>query len=157
MWVYAYEKPLERLDNLVDAELRPLLQQESIDTASKKRDGIANTVMNAIEHEMIKFGAYSPSSGKRLVIEDINLPNEVIQLRELKLKGEKEAQEATARASGYWKPIKEISNQLDISVDEARKIYETQRGLETLQEVKPSMNLVGENFKGVIGTMNLGK
>lgn len=157
-WTYAYANPVERIDNLVDDELRPLIQAETIDSASTKtkRSGIANEVMTSVAPELRAIGVYPPDDGKNLTIEDIDLPDAIIAIRELKLKGEKESEENVSRALGYWKPIKEIADKLSISVEKAREIYETQRGLETLREVKPTMTLVGENMKNVLGTVNLG-
>lgn len=153
-WVYTYEKPEERIDNLADGGLRPLFQQKSIDQASEERDGIADKVMNDIAQEMAKFGAYPPSDGKRLVIEDIKLPDEVVRLRELVLEGQKRAEESEKEAAGYWKAIKAIQDNLNVTVEEARKIYETQRGLNVLEKTKPAMTLVAKDLTGVL--INLG-
>lgn len=156
-WVYTYQKPEGRIYNLVDGELRPLFQAKNIDQASTDRNGIADMVMNAIEGEMHKLGAYSPTDGKRLTIEDIELPPEVIGLREMALEGKKRAEEAENEAGGYWKAISIIRDKLGITTQEARSIYETQRGLDTLREVKPTLTLVGKDLGGVLGTINLGK
>ena len=155
-WTYVYEDPVSRVDNLVDSELRPLIQAESIDEASKKRDGIAEEVMRKIKDDLSALGTYAPRGGKRLVIEDIDLPDNVIALRELALEGEKRAQESEKESAGYWKSILAIHTNLGVSVPEARSIYETQRGLDTLRETKPAMTLVGKDFSGVLGTINLG-
>jgi regulator of protease activity HflC (stomatin/prohibitin superfamily) len=156
-WVYTYEKPEERIYNLVDGELRPLFQRKKIDQANQDRNGIADEVMDAIVPEMVKFGAYAPSSKKRLIIEDIDLPPEIIEMRSLVLKGQKRAEESENEAAGYWKAIKAIQGQLHVTVEEARSIYETQRGLSTLERTKPTLTLVGKDLANVLGTINLGK
>ena len=156
-WVYAYKNPEERIYNLVDAELRPLLQSKSIDEASIDRNGIAKRVTEEILPQLREMGIYLPSEEKRLVIEDIDLPDAVIQLRELKLKGEKLAAETEAESVGYWKAIKEIADKLGVSTTEATRIYETQRGLNTLPEIKANVSLVSRDIGGVLGTINLGR
>ena len=155
-WVYNYEKPLERIIGLADGGLRPLLQSKTLDEASGERDKIATEVMAAIGPEMEKFGVYLPSDGKRLIIEDIALPDAVIKLREMALEGKKRAEESTNEATGYWKAIKEIADNLSVSIPDATSIYQTQRGLDTLKEVKPGMTLVGKGLQDVLYTMDLG-
>ena len=155
LWAYKYEKPENRVYALVDGALRPRLQKESIDTASKGRDGIAGDTMDAVEPELAQIGAYVPSDKGRLVIEDIALPPSVIALRQKKLEGEKLASEQEAEAAGYWKAIKAVQTNLGVSVNKARKIYETQRGLDTLEKTKPRMTLIGKDLRSVLGTINL--
>ncbi|MHB1770046.1 MAG: SPFH domain-containing protein [Minisyncoccota bacterium] len=157
LWVYTYEKPEDRVYALVDGALRPLLQAESIDTASKKRGSIAEDTMEAVEPELAKIGAYVPSDQKRLVIEDIDLPQSVIDLRQKKLEGEKLASEQEAEAAGYWKAIKAVQVNLDVPVEDARRIYETQRGLDALEKTKPKLTLIGKDLRGILGTINLGE
>lgn len=155
-WIYTYAKPIERIEDLADGGLRPLLQAKTIDEASTDRNGIADTVMGSIAPEMAKFGAYSPSADKRLIIEDVAIPPHVIELREMALEGEKRAQESENEAGGYWKSIKAIKDNLSVSVEVARSIYETQRGLDTLEKTKPSLTLMGKDLNGVLGTISLG-
>ena len=81
----------------------------------------------------------------------------MIDLRQKKLEGEKLASEQEAEASGYWRAIKAVRDNLRVSVDKARKIYETQRGLDTLEKIQPRMTLVGKGLRGLIGTINLGE
>ncbi len=158
LWVYKYEKPEDRVYALVDGALRPRLQALSIDDASKGRDSIAKeTVDDALKREMAEIGAYIPSDQGRLIIEDIELPQSVIDLRQKKLEGEKLASEQEAEAAGYWRAIKAVRDNLRVSVDKARKIYETQRGLDTLEKIQPRMTLVGKGLRGLIGTINLGE
>ena len=156
-WVYTYKDPESRIYNLADAELRPRFQKKKIDDASTARNGIADDVMDAIVPEMKKFGAYTPSDGKRLTIEDIDLPPGVIALRELALEGKKRAEESAYEAVGYWKAIKVVSKKLGITVQEARGIYETQRGLDTLREVKPDMTLVSKDLAGALINIGVNK
>jgi regulator of protease activity HflC (stomatin/prohibitin superfamily) len=153
-WTYLYENPDQRIDDLVGGELRPLCQGKKISEANKDRDSIAHTVMEAVVQEMNKFGAYTPNDKKRLVISDIRIPPEIIALREMALEGEKRAQESVNEAAGYWKAIREIADHLHITVQEARGIFETQRGLDTIRETKPSITLVGKDLSGVL--INLG-
>ncbi|MDD3531009.1 MAG: SPFH domain-containing protein [Candidatus Pacebacteria bacterium] len=157
-WAYAYDKPLERIDGLVDSALRPLLQAKTLEeiNTSVDRAAIANKVLETVHDELRAIGVYPTPEGEFLTIEDVDLPPEVIQMRELAFRGEQEARENELRAAGYWKPIKEIQEKLGVSATEARAIFETQRGLDTLREVKPAMTLVGENLKNTIYTLNLG-
>ncbi|MBU6388672.1 hypothetical protein KGQ72_02280 [Patescibacteria group bacterium] len=155
-WVYTYDNPGKRIDDLVDSALRPKFQEGSIEEANKSKDSIANSVRDEVLPEMEIFGAYAPKGKKFLVIENIKLPEEVIRLREMALEGEKRAEESKNEARGYWQAIKEIQKELDVSVQEARGIYENQRGLDTLRETKPAMTLIGKDLGGVLGTINLG-
>jgi hypothetical protein len=155
-WVYSYERPEERVAHLVDGELRPLFQRMTIEQANQDRDSVADIVMQAIVPEMSKLGAYTPSDKKRLVIEDIVVSDDVIKLRETALRGMKRAEEIENEAAGYWRAIKTIQDNLKVSVDDARRIYETQRGLDTIGKTKPNLTLIGKDFGGVLGTINLG-
>lgn len=155
-WVYTYAKPEERIYNLVDGSLRPLFQDKNIDEASTDRNGIADKVMLAIEEEMKKLGVYPPSDKKRLTIEDIELPKEVIAYREMALEGKKRAEESANEAVGYWRAMKAIQENLGVTIEVARDIYETQRGLDTIRDTKPALTLIGKDLGGVLGTINLG-
>jgi len=129
---------------------------KSVDDASKDRNGIADTVMQAIVGEMAKTGAYPPSDDKQFIIEDIKLPETTRKLRELVLEGKKRAEESTNEAKGYWKAIKKIQKKLGVTPQEARGIYETQRGLRMFETVKPSLTLVGKDLANVLISANLG-
>ena len=155
-WVYTYANPEKRIDDLVDSALRPKFQEGSIEDANKSKDSIADGVREEILPEMEMFGAYAPKGKKFLVIENIKLPEEVIKLREMALEGQKRAEENVSEAAGYWGAIKAIQDNLKVDAKEARSIYETQRGLDTLRETKPVMTLVGKDFGTVLGTLNLG-
>lgn len=154
-WVYNYANPIGRIDNLADSALRPEFQKLKIEDANGQKDTIADTVKNEILLEMERFGAYPPSDKKFLVIENIQLPDDIVKLRELALEGTKRAQEAENEAGGYWKAIKAVQDNLGVSVAEARSVYETQRGLDTLEKIQPKLTLVGNNLKGVLGNINL--
>jgi len=153
-WTYVYTNPEERIDDLADSALRPRFQEKSIEQANQSRDDIATSAKDEILSEMAMFGAYAPKGNKFLVIENIKLPEEVVKLREMALEGEKRAQESENEAVGYWKAIKAIQTNLSVTVEVARSIYETQRGLDTIRETKPAMTLVGKDLGGVL--INLG-
>ncbi len=155
-WTYRYQDARIRAFSLVDAELRPRLQAKTSDQASVDRNGIADETVAAIRDSFEEIGIYEPTGKKLLVIEDIAFSEEVIRARQEVLVGDKRAKEMEAESSGYWKAIKSISEHLNISTEEARKIYETQRGLDALREIKPSMNLVGKDVGSVLATLNLG-
>ncbi len=156
LWVYKYEKPEDRVYALVDGALRPRLQALDIDAASKGRGNIAEETMEIVEPGLAEIGAYVPSDKGRLVIEDIELPQSVIDLRLKKLEGEKLASELEAEAVGYWKPILAVQTGLDTSLDKAWEMYRTLRSLDTLPKIQPQMVLVGEGLKGILGNINLG-
>jgi len=156
-WVYVYEDSEERIYNLVDGAIRPLLQQKTIDEAAGNLTGIAKTLIDEIAPEMEKFGAYMPSDTRRFIIEDIQLPDEVIVLRSMVLEGQKRAEESEKEAAGYWKAIKTIQDNLEIPFENARDIYQTQRGLDTLEKTKPAITLVGKDLNGILGSINLGQ
>lgn len=158
-WTYDYADAIVRIDSLVDAELRPRLQNQKLEEVNANHtivEGIIDKVIELVGPELEKMGVYPPTTHKLLVIEDIDLPPGVVDLRQLALEGEKKALKGVNESAGYWKAIEAISKNLGVSVQEARAIYETQRGLDVLRETKPTMNLVGKDFGGVLGTINLG-
>ena len=158
LWVYKYEKPEDRVYALVDGALRPRLQALNIDDAStsKGRGNIAEETMKIVEPGLAEIGAYVPSDKGRLVIEDIELPQSVIDLRQKKLEGEKLAAEQEAEAAGYWRPVQAVQVGLDTSLDKAWGIYRTLRALKTLEKIQPGITLVGKGLDGILGNINLG-
>ena len=155
-WAYGFTDPGKRLYSLVDSVLRPKLQSITIDEANTNRDDIADTVVESIAPAFREVGVYPRPERKSLVIEDIDLPEEWVTLRQKAVEGKLEAEQRQAQVAGYIEPIRLIMDTLGMSHKQAIDFYNTQQGLNVLRETKPNMTLVGDGLSGVLGTFNLG-
>lgn len=147
----------ERIEEVLESSVIPRLQQLSIGDALVQKDTIAGEVVRD-QHVIDALTAVgvelSPLKG--LIIPDIALPEEILRQRMKKLEGEAEADKQSAQGHGYARTIKAIMEDLGISFNEARSVYENQRGLETLAAVQANVSFVAPDIKGVQKTMGIG-
>jgi len=155
---YAYENPGGRVEEIVDGHARPILQKHSIDEAQEKKDSIAGEVSKHPEvlDAMKKTGHFFVE-GKGLIISDIALTQEIKDLRRQVLEGKKDAERDVAKGEGYARAIKGIIEELKVDKKTARGIYETQRGLETVEKTGSNINFVAPTVDGVLITLGMNK
>lgn len=141
---------LERIEDVLESSFVPLLQALSIKNALTKKDEVADKAAGeqAVKEALEAVGIVL-CAPKGFIITDIVLPLEIIALRQKKLEGESEADKQAEQGLGYARTIEAIAKKLGISVSEARAIYETQRGLETLQGVKANVTFVSPSIQGI--------
>lgn len=147
----------ERIEEVLESSVIPRLQQLSIGDALVQKDTVAGEVVRDLQViEALKAVGVELSPLKGLIIPDIALPEEILKQRMKKLEGEAEADKQSAQGHGYARTIKAVMDDLGISFDEARSVYENQRGLETLAAVQANVSFVAPNIKGVQQTMGIG-
>lgn len=151
------EEREERIEEILESSVIPLLQALEIGQALLQKDAIAEIVtkdkkvLGALEAMGVEL-----NDKKGLIITDIDLTPEIIEQRQKKLEGASEAEKQSAQGLGYARSIVAIMKELAISEYEARSIYETQRGLETLEKVQSNISFVAPDLKGVHLAMGIG-
>jgi regulator of protease activity HflC (stomatin/prohibitin superfamily) len=172
-WLYTFENPEDRIQEVVDATLRPILEGKDFDEAKKDLKSISLEVIGtqAIKNSLAQMGAVlHPEKG--LLITDIVLSSEMIALRAKVQEGEAEAKKQEKQGEGYGKAIKAIRDaslevlacdivtgkptkwgEPTISFSEAKAIYEQQRALETLGKTGSNVTFVSPDLKGSVNLM----
>lgn len=141
---------LERIEDVLESSFVPLLQALSIKNALTKKDEIADRAASELAvKEALEAVGIMLCAPKGFIITDIVLPLEIMALRQKKLEGEAEADKQAEQGLGYARTIEAIAKKLGISAFEARAIYETQRGLETLQGVKANVTFVSPSIQSI--------
>lgn len=166
-WTYATEQGQQkkRVEEVMDDVTRPILQGLKLDDANKQKREVAKKIIDDedgnLKKSLAQIGFYlNPHEG--LVISDIAIPPSVKKLREQVLEGEKDAERAARRGEGYAMAIKKVIEIAkkdgggDITWEQARKIYETQRGLETLKETGANITFISRDVKGVLANIGIG-
>lgn len=157
-FAYNTDRPTRRLEEVMDGYARPILQEETTDSIQVNMSNISAKISKSSQLKKVFKGmGISLHPTKGFVISDVILPTDIQELRKESLQGTKDAERSKSRGEGYANTIKVIAEKLGISVEEATHIYETQRGLETVGETGANITFVGENVKGVLGTIGIGK
>lgn len=147
----------ERIEEVLESAAIPQLQQYEISQALVEKDAVAEKVTgdSGVLDALMAIGIeLNPQKG--LIIPDIALTPEIIEQRQKKLQGASEAEKQKAQGLGYARSIKGIMEELEVSQGEARQIYETQRGLETLAQVDANVSFVAPDIRGIQRTMGIG-
>ena len=155
-----------RVADIFQSSFRPLLEAKTVVEAQAQAEELAKYAIDGAPDRpgtpkhigarvaLEEIGVY-PFPGKGIVIPDIDLPQELIRLREQKLRGEADAQEAVNRSRGYWEPLKAMKEGLaaanvNLPDDTLREFFITQRGLETVAGTKSNITFVSPDLKGVL-------
>lgn len=162
-FVYAAEKPENKLEEMVDAFARPRLQDMTIDEANIKKDHVAKDVNDdpGIKQSLSDIGSYlDPKKG--CLITDIALTEDIVKLRKQEMEGSKDAVKAAKKGAGYAQAIAAIIEEAkkagkEISFQDAREIYERQRGLETVGETGANITFVSPGIQGLMTTLGIGE
>ena len=161
LFTYAVENPEGRIEEVLDAFARPLLQKMTIDEANIKKNKVSTTTLanKGVKKAMRAMGVcLDPNKG--VLITDIALPDEIVKLRELKMEGVKDAERAKARGTGYAQAINAIVEEAknagqEISFQDAQGIFERQRGLETVADTGANISFVASDIGGVMKTLDI--
>lgn len=164
---YDTDDPERHMEEIIDSAARTLLQNKTIDEASKNLTGLGKEVA---ENDLVKYGLKKMGiklDGERGVLfTDIILSPEVIKLRQQKMEGEKDAERATAQATGMAESIQKIlksANGSDVdpkkhlTFQDAVAIYQNQLFLSALPETKANITLIAPGTEAIMKTMDIGK
>lgn len=160
LFTYTMRNPTEREERIketIESEAIPRMQALELSEALLQKDSIANQVtMDEQVRGTLEAMGVELNIKKGFILSDISIPQEVIELRQKKLKGEMEAEEQSAQGLGYARSINAIQKSLEVSKEEARSIYETQRSLEVLGMLKSNVSFVASDIKSIQKTMGVG-
>ncbi|MBI5078186.1 MAG: hypothetical protein HZB11_02370 [Candidatus Yonathbacteria bacterium] len=147
----------ERIEEILESVAIPQLQTLEIADALLQKDTIAEKVTaDKLARSALEAMGVELNPQKGLIIPDITLTPEIIEQRQKKLQGASEADKQKALGLGYARSIKAIIEELDVTWEEARSIYETQRGLEVLETLDANVSFVAPDMKGVQKTIGVG-
>lgn len=147
----------ERIEGILESAAIPQLQSYEISEALLQKDSIAEKVTQDQQvRAALEAMGVELNTQKGLIIPDIALTPEIIAERQKKLAGTSEAAKQREQGLGYARSIKAIMEELGVDANEARSIYEAQRGLETLNTLKANVSFVAPDMKGIQKTMGVG-
>lgn len=147
----------ERIEGILESATAPQLRALVISDALLQKNTIADAVTADINvRSALEAIGVELNPQKGLIISDISLTTEIIALRQKKLQGSSEAMKQVIQGTGYAQAIKAIMNELNTSEESARNIYQTQRGLETLVELKTNVSFVSPNINDIQKTIGIG-
>lgn len=162
-WTYTVlkEEREERLIEICASALRPELEKlslEEVEVGTTAGSTVADAVRLAIQNVEIDLFALGVhfTPGKGIVIRGLELPSEIVAIRELVLTGQKRALEMEAASSGYWSSIQEIINAaakanppINLSADKAQEIFERQIALGVIKEAKANITFIASDIDAV--------
>lgn len=162
-WVYAVRDSGQRIVDIIVNAARPLLQTHTIDEAQINLRDIEKEVTESpgVLASLDAIGVQlDPNRG--FLIKNIELPPETVRARRLALEGHKEAERQIAVGEGYANSILAIvrlakAQGEEISFDQARAIYEYQRGLEQLGKTGANISFVNPDIRGVMIALGMKK
>ena len=148
-----------RIKSIIEGALRPRLQKLSIQDVQTDGGDISPAAKAVVDETAAQTEADLETIGvhftraKSIIINDIDLPPDIIKYREQKLKGLAIAQEVAAASAQYVDPIIEIKKRLhtaNISLDDSEivKLYMQQKGLETVKGSKTTF--VAKDLQGML-------
>lgn len=160
-FVYEVTNPKMWIEERFDDYIRPLLQDLTIDEAQKQKNQIATEASNALRDSVKKVTGAVLDKSKGLLITDILLSKETKEARAKRLEGQTEAERSAKVGKGYIDAIMAIIKGAEdagtkLTFDQARELYEKQRGLETIGRTGANVTFVAPDIKGVLRTINIG-
>ena len=162
-YTYGYENPRKRAEAVLDGKLRPLLEAKTLEEAQRDKSVVCKQAASEASMMLEDIGLYQPQEGA-LIIEDIDLPDAVIALRELVLEGEKQADAETLRLQGPARAVIAARDLLNAGPDgdkmtlrETIAWLQTQQGLETIRNAGSNITFVGKDIPGLLNILNVGK
>lgn len=156
-WTYMVleDEREERITEIFEGALRPILQSKNIAEASTGSAQASNDSTESAKVGLKAFGVY-PVAGKGVIIRDIELPQALVTLRELELEGQKRALQMKAASSGYWSSIQEIIDAakkadppINLSPDKAQEIFERQIALGVIKDAKANITFISPDIDAV--------
>lgn len=163
-WAYTVlpEEREERITEVFEGALRPIFQAQTIDKATTGSLRASQDATDAAKDSLAMFGVY-PMPSKGIVIRDIDLPTNIVAIRELEFEGQKRALQMKATSSGYWSSIQEIIDAaakatppIVLSADKAQEIFERQIALGVIRDAKANITFISPDIDGVVKTITVG-
>lgn len=145
-----------RVAEIFQGAFRPLLEAKKIDEAQKDMT-IANEAIESSREALEEIGVY-PFPGKGIILRDIALTPAIIAFRELKQKGDAEAQEAVNRSRSYWEPIVQMRkglgdagfNAASLSDEMLMQLFLKMKGLEMIKGTGSNITFVSSDINGLL-------
>ena len=158
-YTYQYAKPEERIDVLLDGALRPRLQSLSSDAAQTQTEAECEEAAIAVGDALAEIGVYLPVKGA-LVVSDIDLPEDVIRIREEELKGKKDAIAEQARLAAPANAILAVRDALKAgglsrTDDQVVDMLMTQQGLEAIAKSGSNVSLYGFDVAAILKSLGI--
>lgn len=148
---------VERITEIFESALLPMLQSRAFDDAKKDSDAIATDATKIAAAHLQQLGIF-PAAGKGIVIRDFVVPESVQKLRELEIEGKKRALQLASTSQGYWNSVDEIMKGaaragVTLTFEEARSLFENQRAMDVLEATKPGMTFIAPGINEALGAM----
>lgn len=134
---------------------RPLLERKPIEEAQSQMRNLADEATETARDALAEMGVY-PFPKKGIVIRDMDIPQDIIELRKQVLRGEMDAKEAVNRAAVYWQPVAKMKEGLaaagitDVTDEQLFNIFLQQKGLDTLQKTDSNLTFVSPDIGAVL-------
>lgn len=164
-FLYIQDEPILRLKEVSDKFLRGYLEDDTHDEFQRKRKDVQSKVLDeeSVVKALAEMGIYL-NEEKPIVLQDIILPESAERLRERRLEAQTSAEFDEKRGEGYGRAFRAIIRQAkeedpesDITIDEARQIFEFQAGLQSLKEYPGSINFLGNSITDLLTTIRGGR
>ncbi|HDZ85456.1 MAG TPA: hypothetical protein ENH35_02850 [Candidatus Moranbacteria bacterium] len=159
---FAYEvsDPEGFIRQQFDTLIRPHLQKHSADEAQLQKNEIASKIIEELSPRIAELTGIELEPIKGLLIRDIELPEKVVNQRFKRLEGTTEAEKDIHRGKGYINAILAIKEAAkkdgtDIDLGQAQRIFERQRGLETIEKTGANVTFISPGIGGVLKTLDI--
>jgi hypothetical protein len=158
LYVYRYADPIGRISGAIDGALRPLLQNLTIDQAQTGGEAACLQASAEAAPAMKLVGTYPPAE-KPIIIDDIVVPQDIQEIRESELKGEKEGKAAAARMAAPIAVVTAMKNAAGngLTFQDVERIVARSQVLDTLGKTGSNITLIGRDVDGLVGTFEVGR
>jgi len=164
LYAYSTGDPMTLARSIIEDKLRPLLQQNSIDEAQTRGHEAADPAITEARASLAALGIY-PRAVQAIMINDVELPPEIVAMRAKRLEGETSAQEEEAAAMGPTRAIMAIQKaskgkdgtDKGITFEEAQEIYFRRATLDTIAGTGANVSFVASDMNGVVRMVDVGK
>lgn len=143
-------------------ERKSATEQRTFVEAEAEMEELARQGTVASGAALEEIGVY-PFPQKGIIVRDVDVPEEIVKLREKVLAGEMEAQEAINRYRSFHEPLRQMKRGLTegdggmtLSDAQILQFFLAQRGFETLQKTGSNVSLVAADIDGVLRTITVG-
>lgn len=160
-WTYLYKDSVGRVSDVYDSALRPLVQALSIDEASTAQGDVAcKTAVDVVTPLLAEIGAFRPAE-KALILEDIELPDAVIEARQQELVAKGKAAADALIMQGPADGVLAVQAALkakgcNMTVPQIIEWQLTSRGLDVIRDAKANVTFVASDVEGILRTLNVG-
>ena len=166
-FTYAVVNSKNWIEERFDGFIRPRLQDRTIDEALVQKNQIAQETFTESLPELDDKTLVQDINETigvevhRFLITDFSLSDEIKEERRKRLAGRAEAEQAMHRGRGYFDAINAMlieakKHDVELTFQEAREIYERQRGLETVGQTGANITFIAPDIHGVMKTIDIG-